>query len=275
MQKSREKSLLFPFWRDCMKVIAHKLTDFDEVKILPLSDWHIGDPHADGEVIRGHLETLRSSPNTFAILDGDLMNTAIRTGLSDIYGETVPPMEALKQCAKLFEPIKDRILAILPGNHELRAYKTDGLDLTQIMAAQLGIGELYSPTAALLILRVGCWRRPGHHKEPVPYTIYVTHGSGGGRTEGAKVNRLTQLASIVDADIYIHAHVHVPAIVKTAYFRPSLPNNTVQRVDRLFVNTAAALDYGGYGELASYKPASKDTPTIILDGTKKKATAVL
>ena len=258
-----------------MKVIKHSLGDFDEITILPLADWHIGDPHADGAKIKQYLGYLERTPNAFAILNGDLMNTAIRNGISDIYGETVPPMEALKQCVKLFEPIKDRILAILPGNHELRAYKTDGIDLTQIMAAQLGIGELYSPTAALLILRVGCWRRQGHHKEPVPYTIYVTHGSGGGRTEGAKVNRLTQLASIVDADIYIHAHVHVPAIVKTAYFRPSLPNNTVQRVDRLFVNTAAALDYGGYGELASYKPASKDTPTIILDGTKKKATAVL
>ena len=38
------------------------------------------------------------------------------------------------------------------------------------------------------------------------YTIYTTHGRGGGRKEGAKAIRLADMASIVDADIYIHSH---------------------------------------------------------------------
>jgi hypothetical protein len=40
-------------------------------------------------------------------------------------------------------------------------------------------------------------------------------------------------------------------------------------VDKLFVNTAANLRYGGYGEAGEFKPSSMETPVIYLDGTKK------
>ena len=163
---------------------------------------------------------------------------------------------------------------VTPGNHEARIYKSDGLDITQIMCNQLGIGERYSSASVLLIVRFG--KTASHeHGRPVCYTIYQVHGSGGGRLEGGKINRLIQLASIVDADVYIHSHVHTPAIVKTAYFRPSLQNNSVMKVDRLFINTSSTLEYGGYGEVQSYKPNSTETPLIILDGSRRRMRAIL
>ena len=252
-----------------MKVIAHDLGDFDEIFLLPLADWHIGDPASDGKRITEWLDYLKKTPNAFALLNGDLMNCAIRNSVSDVYTD-LSPMEQLKQCVKLFEPIKEKLLAVNPGNHELRIYRNDGLDLTQIMCDQLGIGERYSPASVLLFIRFGKWRRSGRHGEPVRYSVYAVHGTGAGRTEGAKVNRLMQLASIVDADVYIHSHLHTPAIVKTSFFRTSPANETVEQVDKLYVNTGAALQYRGYGELASFKPASLETPIIKLDGRKKK-----
>jgi hypothetical protein len=96
----------------------------------------------------------------------------------------------------------------------------------------------------------------------------VTHGSGGGRREGGKINRLADLASIVDADIYIHAHTHLPVIFKEAFYRVSGSNSSVALVDKMFVNTAATLNYGGYGDRQGFKPASKRNPVIYLDGLK-------
>lgn len=113
-----------------------------------------------------------------------------------------------------------------------------------------------------------------HHGRKMMYSIYLTHGSGGGRKEGGKINRLADLATIVDADVYITAHTHLPATFKTGFFRTSASNSSVQYVSKLFVNTAAALDYGGYGDKQGYKPSSKDYPTIILSGTEKKATVM-
>lgn len=208
---------------------------------------------------------LRSIPWQTCILDGDLMDTAICSSIGDTYGANLQPMEQLKMCVKIFEPIKDKILCVLPGNHENRIYKSDGLDITELMCAQLGISDKYSSTTALVFIRVG---RNCKRNRPWLYTAYVTHGSGGGRKEGGKINRLADSACIVDADIYIHAHTHLPVVFKNSYIRVCSSNSSISTVDKLFVNTAACLDYGGYGDKQGYKPASKSNPVIYLNGLK-------
>ena len=225
----------------------------------------------DFNLIKETLECIQNTPNAFVILNGDLMDTAICSSIGDTYGANLQPMEQLKMCVKLFEPIKDKILCILPGHHENRTYKSDGIDMTALMAAQLGLSERYTDTTALLFLRFG------HNDKgrKVCYTIYTTHGSGGGRKEGGKINRLADLATIVDADVYIHSHTHLPAVFKNSFYKADPQNSTVACVDKLFVNTAAALRYGGYGDKCGYKPSSTDNPVIILDGKRKKMRAIL
>lgn len=116
----------------------------------------------------------------------------------------------------------------------------------------------------------------GHtHNRPQRYTVYINHGSGGGRKEGAKAIRLADMASIVDADIYIHSHTHLPMIMKQGFFRVDVCNSAISHVTKLFVNTAANLDYGGYGEAQEYKPSSTDTPVIYLNGSRKEMNAKL
>lgn len=250
-----------------MKAIRCDLPNTDQIEIHPMADLHIGDSMSDFKLIMERIEHIKRTPNAYCILDGDLMDTAVCASIGDTYGANLQPMEQLRQCVKIFEPIKDKILAVLPGNHENRVYKSDGLDITEIMCSQLGIPERYSPTTALLFVRVG--KQSGHgHGRPFLYTIYATHGSGGGRREGGKVNRLADLASIVDADIYIHAHTHLPLIFKESFYRTCSTNSSVALVDKLFVNTSAALNYGSYADKAGFKPASKASPVIYLNGTK-------
>lgn len=251
-----------------MKAIRCDLPFAETIEIHPMSDLHIGDSMSDFKLIQERIEYIRKTPNAYCILDGDLMDTAICSSIGDTYGANLQPMEQLKQCVKIFEPIKDKILAVLPGNHESRVYKSDGLDITELMCNQLGIPERYSPTTALLFIRFGKQTKE-HRNRPYLYTAYVTHGSGGGRREGGKVNRLADLASIVDADIYIHGHTHLPLIFKESFYRVSGSNSSVALVDKLFVNTAAALNYGGYGDKQGFKPASKSSPVIYLGGLKR------
>lgn len=244
------------------------------IEIHPLSDLHIGDAECDYKAILAKIEYIKNTPNAYCILDGDLMDTAIASSIGDTYAANIQPMEQLKRCVEIFEPIKDKILAVLPGNHENRVYKSDGIDTTELMCSQLGIYAKYSPTTALLFVRFG--KNEKHRKGGKQlYTIYVTHGSGGGRREGGKVNRLADLASIVDADIYIHGHTHLPLVFKEAFFRVNGGNSSVALVDKLFVNTAASLNYGGYGDKAGFKPASKTSPVIYLDGNKHEMYAKL
>jgi predicted phosphodiesterase len=255
-----------------MKVIKCDLPYAEKIEIHPLSDLHIGDRNCDYKSILERIEYIKNTPNCYCILDGDLMDMAISSSIGDTYGASIQPMEQLKHCVRLFEPIKDKILAVLPGNHEHRIYKTDGLDITSLMCSQLGIADRYSSTTALVFVRFGKEKK---HGRPQLYTIYVTHGSGGGRREGGKINRLADLSAIVDADIYVMGHTHLPVTFKEAYFRVSGSNSSVAMVDKLFVNTAASLEYGGYGDTQGYKPASLQSPVIYLNGTKRDMKALL
>lgn len=257
-----------------MKTIKIDLSsELEEIEIHPLSDWHIGDAHHDAIHTEAILKHIKETPNAYCILGGDMMDTAIANSVGDTYGAKLQPMEQLKLCVKLFEPIKDKILCIVPGNHENRIYKYDGIDLTAMMASQLGLAARYSSTAALLFVRFGRLNRRTAENRKTIYTIYVAHGSGGGKRVGGKLNRLEDMANIVDADIFLMGHTHQPAIIRNSYYRVSASNSSVQCVDRLFVNTAAALDYGGYGETQGFRPASKANPVILLSGKEKKATA--
>jgi hypothetical protein len=184
-------------------------------------------------------------------------------------------MEQLQKAVELFSPIKDKILCVTHGNHEHRTYKKEGINLSYLIAKQLGLEERYSPTSAVVFIRFG--RTSTGMKESngsgkirkLCYTMYVLHGSGGGRKEGAKAIRLADMASIIDTDIYIHSHTHLPMIMKQGFHRIDPRNNAVAHVDKLFVNTAANLKYGGYGEAGEVKPSSMETPIIYLDGSKK------
>ena len=259
-----------------MKVIKVTLPkNMKEAEIHIFADLHIGDRFCDKELIKQRIEAVKSNPNAFCILNGDIMNNATKTSVSDSYAEEIPPMEQLDTFVEMFEPIKDRILAITQGNHENRTYIKEGIDLTAVASKQLGLIDRYAKTAAVLFLKIGEHKIKNGTTPPNVYSFYITHGSGGGRKEGAKAIRLADMASIIDCDCYCHSHTHLPMIMKEAFYRTDMSNGTVKKVDKLFVNTSAQLDYGGYGEAFEFKPSSKDCPVIYISGRDKALTAML
>lgn len=256
-----------------MKAIKIDLSqDLKNLEIIPLADLHIGDPLCDMNSIKAKIEYIKNNRNVYCMLNGDLMNNATKNSVSDVYAEKLTPMQQLAKIVELFEPIKDKILSVTNGNHEVRSWRWDGIDLMKLFCLQLGIEERYANESALVFLRFG---EQSSHKlnARMQYVLFITHGSGGGRKEGAKAIRLADMASIVDADVYIHSHTHLPMIMKQSFYRTDVRSSTVSQVTKLFVNTAAMLNYGGYGEAAEFKPASKDTPHIYLDGHTRKLSA--
>ncbi len=242
------------------------------IRVLPLADLHLGDAHCDRGLILATLEAVMQDDNLYVILDGDLMNSAIVGSKSDVYGETMSPAAQLEECTRLFQPLADagKILAILPGNHEERISKSVGVDMTRILARQLGIEHLYSPTSAVIFLKFGVRHRRRAEGRPMVYSIYVTHGyGGGGRRAGGKVNALEDLSRIVDADIYVMGHTHQPASFRRGHYVCSHSACAATYHEMVFVNTAAYLTYpGSYGDRMGYAPSSTIAPIITLCDTE-------
>lgn len=246
-----------------MKTIKIELSDkLDYIDIVTLADLHFGDVNCDIERFKYWVDYIKNTENTFCILNGDLINNATKSSCSDIYSDLVRPSDQLKQVSEILMPIKDKILAITGGNHEFRTYKQDGIDLTEILARELGIADRYSPTSIVLFLSFG----KNRHQRKMCYSMFINHGCGGGRKIGGKLNRLEDVANIVDADIYIHSHTHLPAIFKQSFYRTIPQHSKIEEVEKLFVNTNAFLNYGGYGETYEFNPPSRSVPMIRLDG---------
>lgn len=254
-----------------MKTISITLPrDMESAEIHSFADLHIGDKHCNLDDIKKRIEYVKNTPNAFAVINGDLCNTATKTSVSDIYSEQYSPMEELEIICDLFEQIKNKVLACCQGNHENRIYKNDGIDTLSIFAKQLGFYDKYARESALLFLKIGEHKGNKTLKTyPYVYSMYMTHGCGGGAKEGGKLNRLADLSAIVDADIYLMSHTHTPMIMKNSYFRTDRSNCTAHQVDRLFCMTSAELDYGGYGEAFCFKPSSRECPVITISGTSK------
>jgi hypothetical protein len=258
-----------------MKTIKVELSqDIKQIELHTFADEHIGDANCDLARLKERIKYVAETPNAYCILNGDILDNASRSSIGDIETRELNIMEQIQHGVELFTPIKDKILCITNGNHENRAFRKEGIDISKLVSMQLGLGDIYSPTSALLFLRFG--KLSSHHQNRrVLYTIYCNHGSGGGRKEGAKAIRLADMSSIVDADCCIHSHTHLGMIMKQGFFRTDLQSSTVQHVTKLYVNTSSNLDYGGYGEAQEFKPNSKDTPVIYLNGCKKEMYAKL
>ena len=249
-----------------MKIIKRDLgEEYRQIKLLALSDFHIGDGNCNITEIKKVLNSIKESSNTFLILNGDLINNATKNSVSDVYGEQLTPTEAIVKLCDLLEPIKDKILVIHPGNHEARSYKEDGIEIIRIVAKQLGIEERYSDTWWYLYLTLGM----GEKARPVMYTITGVHGYGGGRKAGGKINNLVEMGDKVIADIYVMGHTHTPIITRNTIYTPDFQHRTLVKRDKYYLMTNSFLDYGGYGEMLGYTPSTTDHQEMILDGTKK------
>ena len=249
--------------------------EWEHAHIYILSDLHIGDPHANTDDIAPKIKRIQADPVGLCVLNGDIMNTATRNSVSDVYGELMTPMQQLTAAVELLASIKEKIIAADAGNHERRVYKTDGVDIMRLVCRELGREDRYAPEGVLVFLSFGNKSHYSRDGQRQTYSIYATHGTGGGRKEGAKAIRLADMSNVVDADIYIHSHTHLPMLMKSSFFRVDFQNRTARQIEKLFVNDGSSLDYGGYGQTNEFKPSSRSSPVITLNGRKREFFATI
>ena len=257
-----------------MKIININLgKDLKELRIIPISDVHIGDKLTNYKLLKEVLETIKDTPNVYTILNGDLCNTALKNSKSDVYSDELTPMEQVLRLIELLEPIKDKILVIGTGNHEDRIFKDTNIDVIRLVARELGIEDRYADSWWYLFLRFG--EKESGRKAPMCYQITGYHGSGGGRKTGGKANRLEEMSQTVIADLYIMGHTHKPLSTKGSIYLPDYANNSLNKKQMYYLMTNSFLDYGGYGEKLGFPPTDNTPTEAVLDGTKRKIKVII
>ena len=256
------------------ELIQHKFLGGHDITIIPISDVHLGSQECMEQEFISFIDTVAKTPNTYLILGGDLIDNGTRSSVSDIFKATMSPSQQKKEMAKILEPVKDRILCFVPGNHERRSSKDVDDDPVYDIAAKLDLEHLYRENIAFVKIQLGRERnKPGNNdgsKRPT-YVIAVTHGTGGGIYTGAAVNRNERFGYVIDGmDALIVGHVHKPFTTQPGKIKIDPFNNKVSIKPFKVISSTSWLTYGGYAARSMMLPSTHCLQTLTLRGNKKE-----
>jgi hypothetical protein len=206
-----------------MRVIRRDDT-FDagqEFELWGLGDFHAGAPDFDEAALRRDIKRIADNPDARVVLMGDYgdLIDPRRDRRSDgnpiperyrdaMFAEGGIPSETVAHICEMVEPIKDRVLGMLEGNHELTVRKHMDRSIASEIAAELDISSRLIGYGGFI--HWGMKRRSsGAARASSVVTIHAHHGYQAGRRSGAKLNEAQlEKSRYPTADIIMRGHAH-------------------------------------------------------------------
>jgi predicted phosphodiesterase len=254
------------------ELITHHFPDRQDITIYPISDVHLGAAEHMTREWELFCQRVVNESNSYIILGGDLINNATRNSVSNIFEETMRPREQKKFMVKMLEPLRDKILCAVSGNHERRNRDVDN-DITYDIMCKLDLEHLYRENIAFLKIQMG--KQNGDGKKNPTYILTVMHGSGGGLT-GGTVNKNERFGYVLDgADALIVGHTHKPYVTQPSKIKIDAQNNRVSIKPFKVISMTSWMTYGGYAAQKMLLPTSHAPQTIKLCGRRKEITVTM
>jgi DNA polymerase II small subunit/DNA polymerase delta subunit B len=247
-----------------MKIKEFKTT-YNDIYVIPISDVHLGDKGFTKECekkLKGYINWVKTTPNAFVILNGDLVNCATRLSKSSPFDQNMDLAEQIEGIVELLKPIKNKILGAINGNHENRLSDYTGYSPTISICERLGID--YLGDSATYILRLGCRKKLNSPR--LSFTIYSHHTTGGGNSIGSKINRIASMREIVaNADVFVGSHNHMLGAIHGVTQIINETTSKLETVRQMIVDTGGYLDWNNtYAERNMLAPLRIGSPRIHL-----------
>ena len=190
---------------------------------------------------------------------GDILNNNTRSSVSSPWLDLYRPMSAKIRMAELLKPLADagKIIGALSGNHEKRSLKDCDDDPMFDIMCKLNLEDLYREDALYIHLCIGDRETNGKKRLAATYNIACHHGSGGGATTGASVNRNEKYGySLDNIDLLITAHSHRGSMTKPA--KMCFNANSLRMIKKVFACMTACSwqEYGGFPLQKMMNPAA-------------------
>ncbi len=188
----------------------HKKFPTKDFNLYPIGDWHLGSQQCRVDFIKKVINQISDDPNGYWVGMGDWMENAIIGSKSDVYTQNLPPKKQMEYAVELLQPIKDKGLFMIAGNHESRTHRLVGLTPEEYIGYQLGVPFKGFSCYAVFQLQ---------SKRPSSFKCYFHHNVGGGYTAGGKINRSSALRQIVPtADATFSGHFHITSRVPYTWY---------------------------------------------------------
>jgi predicted phosphodiesterase len=190
-------------------IVRNKYYSGWEKWILLMSDEHFDSKKCDRKLLKRHHDEAKERNalifkfgDTFDCMGGKYDKRTHKGDIRPEYQEANYFDRLKEDAAEFYGPYAENIALITPGNHELSVLMRHEIDLVGSLAKSLNcsVGK-YSG-----FIRFQFETKAGANKKS--FTLYYTHGSGGGApvTKGVIQNNRRQ--HTVDADFYVSGHIH-------------------------------------------------------------------
>lgn len=184
-----------------------------ECRVYPVGDMHADDQGFDEERFQKYITHIIEDPWSFCVIVGDLVNGTTpghkHFEMDTLRREWQTNVDryvtfSLDKVSDLLIPLVQAGVptALVQGNHDRRM---EWAGFSDAVARRLGFA--YLGDGGFLRLKTG-QTRPGGGSAFYSTSVFATHGSGGGKRPGGKINNMQQTMELVDADIIIKGHLH-------------------------------------------------------------------
>ena len=262
-----------------MEIINYRIkckSRSDKFYVVPISDCHIGTKNCDMEKLKGTVEWIKKTKNVYWYDNGDSIDSINfsdkRFDPRDIEDEVdlhdLARSQADMYCS-LMKPIAERCICKLSGNHEETLGRKYHFDVNNYICGKLGVRNAgYNAYINLFFMRgVGS----------STLKIFSSHGFGGGRSVGAKINNIVSIGNMFLADVYVMGHNH-EKVVKDAEILDctnSAKNPHLLARKRLYILAGSFLktfEQGqtSYGEIKVYPPIPTGFTKIFIEPHRHK-----
>lgn len=168
------------------------------ITLVPLADIHFGAQHSNEALFKEAITYIAKTKNCYAVGLGDWIDLVTYHSKGLVGEQKYKSTEQYMKIVKLLMPIRHKILFALTGNHESRATKCGTPDVMAQICDKLEIP--YQGIDYHFAIKF---------KDRIIVYCYAGHGSGGGATAGAKINRLHHMHNQSPfADIIFAGHTH-------------------------------------------------------------------
>lgn len=177
-----------------LRVISDK-----EMKVLILSDVHIGHPNCDVNLFNKYLQWARESEARIWFL-GDLIENGTKSSNTKaVYEQIISPREQLKTLSNILSDYSDIIDICIDGNHEDRTSKLSDINPLEVISSFLDYEwyDYYSPVLTTVYIGDSV------------YNVYLHHGTGGSKKKSSKIRIFEQiLHRFPEQDLIVMGHFH-------------------------------------------------------------------
>lgn len=222
----------------------------DYIILLGISDLHYGNKNVNMDYVDELLEFVADNDNVFCFLSGDLIDNWVKLAPSGgIYEQTLPPEYQREVMNRKLAPIKDKILAIVSGNHEQRSERQGDENPSKMMAKELDCTYLGFGGRINIKFNDGPeYKVHVRHKYKFNSTYNPTH----------TCVKLIQNKD-TEADVVCVGHHHEPAIA----------SHYVSGKQRSLLRFGSSMASTGFSESIGFAKTPLEAPSVLLKGDRK------